>query len=363
MAESSGAPIVSRDLLTRLPKAELHCHLDGSLRPATLLELARDQHVRLPRSSADELAEFMLVRDAGNLEDYLERFAITLSVMQNAESIERIAFELAVDAAAEGVRYLEVRFAPILNRRAGLTLSGAIHAAARGLLTAERDHAIVGRLIVCSLRNLDPEVSMELADVAVEHRSEGVVGFDLAGGEAGNPAAPHAPAFHYAAAHGLRCTCHAGEGDGAASIHGAVHECEAERVGHGTRLGEDPALLDYVRDRQITLEMCLTSNVQTRAARSYADHPFRQYYDAGLSVVLNTDNRLMSGVTLVDEYLHAHRELGFSFRELCDVALNGFRSAFLPEPEKSILMARARQEMDEMANGSVATRHRGNGPQ
>lgn len=344
-------PVLTRTLLEKLPKAELHCHLDGSLRPATMLELARDAGVTMPRDDAEALADYMLVSDARNLEDYLTRFDTTLAVMQTAESLERVAYELAEDAAAEGVRYLEVRYAPILNVRGGLSLGEAVEAPLRGLARAERDHDIVARVLVCSLRHLDPATSLDLARLAVDFRDQGVVGFDLAGGEAGHPAATHADAFAHARAHGLACTCHAGEGDGAGSVWQAVHQCGATRIGHATRLFEDPVLTEELNQSRVTLEICLTSNVQTHAARSYATHPLRQYFDQGLNVVLNTDNRLMSGVNLVDEYQHAAQHLDFGFEELARMALNGFESAFLPPAERERLVARARAEIDHLRHG------------
>lgn len=332
---------LSRELLRRLPKAELHCHLDGSVRPATLLDLAREYRADMPRADVDELREYMVVRDARNLEEYLERFEITLSVMQRAEALERIAFELAEDAHRDGVLYLETRFSPVLNIRQGLQLDDAVRAVSRGLMRAERQHGIVSRVIICALRHLDPGVSLELARLAVGLRDQGVIGFDLAGGEAGNPASHHAGAFEYALANDLACTCHAGEGDGGDSVREAIHACNVHRVGHGTRLFEDAALMNYVNDRRIPVEICITSNVQTRAASSYQSHPVRKYFDAGLNVVLNTDNRLMSGTTLTDEYLHASRELKFTFDELATMAMNGFESAFLPWAERRQLITRA----------------------
>ena len=345
MSSFSGAPSVTRELLRRLPKAELHCHLDGSLRPQTMLDLGRQYERPMPASDAESLREYMTVSDARNLEDYLERFAITLSVMQTAEALDRIAYELAEDAARDGVKYIEVRYAPVLNVREGLSLEEAVEAPLRGLARAQETFGITGRVIVCAIRNMAPSVSQELAELAVAYRHRGVVGFDLAGGEAGNPAKAHARAFEYARMHDLACTCHAGEGDGAESVREAVHICGAHRVGHATRLIEDTSLTDYCNDHRITLEICLTSNVQTRAARSYATHPFREYYDRGLNVVLNTDNRLMSGVTLTDEYMHAAESLDFSFDELSQVALNGFESCFLPHDERTRLIASAQAEI------------------
>ena len=339
---------IDRELLRRLPKAELHCHLDGSIRPATLLDLAREYRAELPRATPEELRQFMIVRDARNLEDYLARFDITLAVMQRREALERIAFELAEDAHREGVLYLETRFSPVLNIREGLELHDAVEAVARGLARAERELGIVGRVIVCSLRHLDPGVSLELARLAVAYRDRGVAGFDLAGGEAGHPASRHVGAFDYARSHDLACTCHAGEGDGASSIREAIHTCGANRVGHGTRLFEDRSLMEYVNDRRIPVEVCITSNVQTRAAGSVETHPVRQYYDAGLNVVLNTDNRLMSGITLTDEYERAAAALGFTLPQLARIALNGFESAFLHWPERQRLIATARAAIAAM---------------
>ncbi len=203
-------------------------------------------------------------------------------------------------------------------------------------------------MIVCALRHLDPTVSLELARLAVAYRNRGVVGFDLAGGEMGNPASRHAGAFAYARSHDMACTCHAGEGDGGASVREAVHACWAHRIGHGTRLFEDASLLDFVNDRRIPVEVCLTSNVQTHAATSYETHPARRYIESGLVVVLNTDNRLMSGTTLTDEYALAANHLGLGFDELSTIALDGFDSAFLPFADRAKLGASARGEIDQL---------------
>jgi len=347
--------LITRELLRALPKAELHCHLDGSVRAETMLELAREYGQPMPVDDPDALREHMVVKNAHNLEEYLERFTITLSVMQRAEAIERIASELAEDAARDGVRYLEVRYAPVLNTREGLSLDEVVEAAARGLARAEREHDITARIIVCGLRHLDPEVSITLAKLAVAHRQRGVVGFDLAGGERGHPARTHADAFAYARQHELAVTVHAGEGDGAESVRQAVHVCGADRLGHATRLIDDESLTRYVNDRRIALEVCLTSNVQTHASESLDAHPVRRYFDRGMNVVLNTDNRLMSGTTLTDEYLLAARHHGFTFEELSVIALNGFASAFLPWEDRLRLLDRARREIQRLRGFPSAT--------
>jgi len=334
--------------LRQLPKAELHCHLDGSVRAATLLELAKDRRIQMPRQTPEELADFMRVDDAQNLEDYLRRFDVTISVMQSEEALERIAYELVEDAADDGVRYIEVRNAPLLNVVQGLTLVQALEAPLRGLRRAEKDFDITARFIVCALRQFPSESSLEMAKLAVEFKNDGVVAFDLAGGEKGNPAARHVEAFRYAREHDLAVTVHAGEGDGAESVRQAVHVCGANRIGHGTRLIEDPELTQYVNDRRIALEVCLTSNVQTRVADSYAAHPFREYFDRGLNVTLNTDNRLMSGTTLTDEYVHAAEHLELTVDELAGVALNGFESAFLPWEERLMLIEEVSDKIEQL---------------
>ncbi len=348
----SPTPVASdRSLLRRLPKAELHCHLDGSVRPETMLELAREYRVTMPCDDADALREYMRVDDARTLEDYLLRFDTTLSVMQTEDALERIAYELAIDVAAEGVRYIEMRYAPPLNTLQGLTLTQAVEAPLRGIARAQREADVVARVIVCSLRHYDPALSLRLAELAVAFKDNGVVGFDLAGGEFGNPASRHAGAFDYCKENGLACTCHAGEGDGADSIRQAVHDCHAHRIGHATRLLEDPALALEIHERGIALELCLTSNVQTRAIERYETHPLKQFLARGMNVCLNTDNRLMSGTTLVDEYHHAAIHCDCTVAELAGMALDGFRSSFLPEDEKRALVTRVEAEMAILLSG------------
>lgn len=331
--------MLTRDQLKRLPKAELHCHLDGSVRPETLLELGREFGVPMPASTPEALAQHMWVQDARHLEDYLTRFDVTLSVMQRANALERVTYELLEDAHAEGIRYMEIRYAPVLNTRGGLTLDEAVEAPKRAMDLAAAEFGIKSGLIVCALRHLDPIVSFELARLAVAHVGRGVVGFDLAGGEAGHPATNHAAAFVHAKEHGLLCTCHAGEGAGADSVREAVHVCGAQRIGHATRLAEDPKLMDEVGERGIAIEACLTSNVQTHAAADYATHPVRTYLEHGLKVTLNTDNRLMSRTTLTDEYEHAVKALDLDADAVCAIARAGFENAFLPPDERAALLA------------------------
>jgi adenosine deaminase len=336
---------LSRDRLLRLPKTELHVHLDGSLRPSTLIELSREIGRPLPFDDETSVADYMCVSEARDLVDYLARFDTTLAVMQTAPAIERIAWELATDCAAENVRYVEVRFSPLLNARGNLTMHGAVDAALAGLRRAEQDHGIRSSIIICALRHLDPSTSLELARVAVDFKGRGVVAFDLAGPERGYPPAVHREAFRFAARANLAVTIHAGEAYGPESIREALHDCSARRIGHGTRLFEDPELLAYITDFRVPIEICLTSNVQTRVSPTFAEHPLRRFHEAGVVTTINTDNRLMSGTTVTDEYVRAHRHLGLGWEQLRDMAIQGFESAFLPWHEKQALVEAVRQEI------------------
>jgi adenosine deaminase len=330
----------SDERLLRLPKAELHVHLDGSLRATTLLELAGEHGVSLPARDSIRLAAHMVARSGAGLDEYLESFRVTIAVMQGADAIERIAFELAEDHARENVRWLEVRFCPGLCTTRGLAAEGALDAALAGLARARQTHGIDAAVIVTALRTLPPSESVAMSELAVAYRARGVCAFDLAGAEAGHPVRDHLEALRTAREGGLPITIHAGEAAGAASIREALELGGATRIGHGTRLVDDVELLARVRDEGITLEVCLTSNVQTGAARSYADHPLRRFHDEGVRASLCTDNRLISGVTLTHEYRRARDVLRFTWAELVHVARTGFEGAFAPEGTKRDLLER-----------------------
>jgi adenosine deaminase len=296
-----------------------------------MLDLARERGVAMPRTGAADLARYMVASDTASLEEYLERFETTLSVMQDAEALERIAYELIEDHAAENVRYVEVRFCPALNTRQGMSGSDVLEAVAKGLQRARVDHGVPSGIIVCALRSLPSPHSNEMADLAAGSRAHGVVGFDLAGAEAGYPVHDHVEAIDRVDRAGLPITLHAGEGFGPESIREALELGHARRIGHGTRLVEDPMLMELVRSRGILLETCLTSNVQTGVVAAHADHPVRRYVSEGIPVALSTDNRLMSGVTLTREYQHARDDLGFGRDVLISLARAGFEHAFAAE--------------------------------
>jgi adenosine deaminase len=342
------------EIVRRLPKAELHCHLDGSLRPHTLHDLSVARGITLPVQTPDDLADWMRVDDAHNLEEYLARFERTLAVMQTAAELERIAHEFVLDAALDGVRYIETRFCPTLSTREGLSSDAVMDAVLKGLARGEKETGTVSRVIVCALRSLPWPHAMEMAELAVAYRTRGVVAFDLAGGEAGNPAHAHALAFDFARHGDLAVTVHAGEGDGPTSIREAVHRCAADRIGHGTRLQEDPVLEQYVIDRRIPLEVCPTSNVQTRVAPTFAAHPLARYVARGAVVTINTDNRMMSGVSLTDEYVRCAVHLGYDLPQLGQLALAAFDAGFVDYATRVALRAEAAREIDAVLRDAAA---------
>jgi adenosine deaminase len=340
---------LSLDIIRRLPKAELHCHLDGSLRPRTVLELAQDQGVKLPTTNLTRLTRLLQAgKRTRNLADYLRIFDLTLSVMQQKESLYRTAYELVEDCAAENVRHVEVRYSPILHRKKRLSFDDIMDPVIAGLRDAGVKHDISTGVIICGIRSMAPKVSMALAELAVAYKGRGVLAFDLAGQERDYPAKAHREAFQLILEHNINSTVHGGEAFGAPSIAQALHYCGAHRIGHGTRLREDPDLLRYVRDHRIPLEMCLSSNIQTRAVDRIQDHPCGDYFRQGLRVTLNTDNRLMSATTLSDEIGLAARAFRLSPYEVKRIVINGFKSAFLPYPQKARLLREVNLEIDRV---------------
>jgi adenosine deaminase len=352
----------SLDLLHALPKSDLHVHLDGSLRPETILDLARSRGSLAHLQTVDEVQTACRApAECSSLEDYLKIFDITLQVMQDEDSLERIAWELAEDSHRENVRCLEVRYSPILHQRDGLQLDDVVAAVQRGLSRAHRCYGIRCGQIICGIRHLDPAGSVDLARLAARWRGRGVVGFDLAGAERDNPAREHLKAFDIVRAANVAVTVHAGEAYGPVSIHQALHYAGASRLGHGTRLAEDHDLLDWVNNFRIAVEVCLASNVQTRAVRSLAEHPIGVFLQEGLRVTLNTDNRLVSGTTVTSEYAMAVEEFGLDLDDVLGLVLNGFKAAFLPLATKQRLIEQVLAEFDALGarfTGEIARRRR-----
>ncbi|TGN75516.1 adenosine deaminase [Streptomyces bauhiniae] len=342
------APRIDTETLRRLPKAVLHDHLDGGLRPATVIELAAAVGHTLPTTDPDELAAWYVeAAGSGDLVRYIGTFEHTLAVMQTREGLLRVAEEYVLDLAADGVVYAEVRYAPELNTRAGLTLAEVVETVQEGLAAGMAKAAAAGTpvrvgTLLCGMRMFD-RVG-EAADLAVAYRDAGVVGFDIAGAEDGFPPADHLAAFEHLRAESVPFTIHAGEAYGLPSIHQAVQVCGAQRLGHGVRITEDIVdgklgrLAGWVRDRRIALEMCPTSNLQTGCATSIAEHPITALKDLGFRVTLNTDNRLVSGTTMTREMALLVEEAGWTVEDLRTVTVNAVKSAFIPFDERKALI-------------------------
>lgn len=337
---------VTEALLRALPKTDLHCHLDGSLRLKTILELGEQQKVKMPADTEEGLARAIHMGGVcQSLEEYLVAFDVTLSVLQTREALQRVAYELALDAAAENVRYLEVRYSPALHLQKGLKMTTVIDAVLEGLRHAKHEKGIHCGVIVCGIRHINPQMSIRLAELSVAYKNKGVIGFDLAGAEVNFPAKDHKDAFQLILRNNVNCTAHAGEAYGPESIAQAIHFLGSHRIGHGTRLREDGDLLNYVNDHRIPLEVCLSSNVQTGAVPDLASHPLKFYFDYGLRVTINTDNRLITDTTVTKELWLAHKMLGLSLEDLTTIIVSGFKSAFIPFRQKQELLAKINAEI------------------
>ncbi|MFG2312423.1 adenosine deaminase [Streptomyces sp. NPDC048566] len=336
------------DTIRRLPKAVLHDHLDGGLRPATLVELAGAVGHALPTTDPEELAAWYYeAANSGDLVRYIATFEHTLAVMQSREGLLRTAEEYVLDLAEDGVVYGEVRYAPELMVNGGLTLPEVVEAVQEGLAAGMAKAAAAGTpvrvgTLLCGMRMFDR--TREIADLAVAYRDAGVLGFDIAGAEDGFPPADHLAAFEHLRSESVPFTIHAGEAHGLPSIHQALQVCGAQRIGHGVRITEDIVdgklgrLAGWVRDRRIALEMCPTSNLQTGAARSIAEHPITALRDLGFRVTLNTDNRLVSGTTMTREMALLVDEAGWGLDDLRTVTVNAVKSAFIPFDERRALI-------------------------
>ena len=332
---------LDKQRLQSLPKVLLHEHLDGVLRPETVIDLASQAGYKdLPTADSQALAQwFHQGAYQGSLAKYLQGFAHTIAVMQTEDALERVAYEQAEDLSKDGVVYFETRFAPIFHTKKGLTHQQIVTAVLKGLERGRKDFGITSGLILCAMRNMD--VSLEMAELAVDFRERGVVGFDLAGEEGGYPPKKHVDAFHYIQRQNFNITVHAGEGYGKESIWQAIQYCGAHRIGHGTRLIDDIAVKDgkavklgdlaqYVLDKRIPLEICLISNVHTGATPSLAEHPFKILYREKFRVTLNTDNRLMSNTSMTQEFEAAVETFGLTIDDFETITVNSMKSSFLP---------------------------------
>ena len=363
------------DQIRGVPKVLLHDHLDGGLRPETVIELARETgYDGLPTDDPDELTTVLTAgAHRGHLNLYLDAFRHTVGVMQTPDALRRVAEECAEDLAADGIVYAEVRFAPELHTERGLTLDQVVEAVLDGFARGSKNRPIRVYALLTAMRTAAR--SLEIAELAVKYRDKGVVGFDIAGAEAGWPPSRHLDAFQYIHRENFHITIHAGEGYGLPSIWEAVQYCGTERLGHGVRLAEDievtpdgairlGRLASYIRDRRIPLEMCPTSNVQTGAAPSIERHPLRVLRQLQFRVTVNTDNRLMSQVTLSSEFEMLVREFGYGWSDIEWLTINAMKSAFAPFDERLLLIntvikpgfATARAMSDAYVNPELLSR-------
>ncbi len=344
-------PSPSEDELRRLPKIDLHLHLDGAVRVGTILELGRSHGVPLPADTVEGLAPHVRVpRDCASLARFLKTFDVWYPVLRFPDAMTRVARELCEDAARENVIYFETRFCPPLQEAPGFPSEAVLESVLEGLRQGTEATGVRAQVILCCYRPFPGETSVRTARLALAYRDRGVCGLDLAGDERAHPIAPHAEAFAIARKADLPITIHAGEdpqagsaGGGAMGIREAVAIHGARRIGHGTRAALDPALLDLLARRGVALEVCLTSNLQTGAVKRLADHPLPKFLDCGVPATLNTDDPAVSGITLTHEYGAAVKELGFELPDLEGLGRNAARAAFLPESERKRLEARIRE--------------------
>ena len=336
--------------IRKAPKALLHDHLDGGLRPSTVVDIAgQTGYDGLPTTDVDELATWFRTQShSGSLERYLEPFSHTVAVMQTPDALHRVAYECVEDLAADSVVYAEVRFAPELHINRGLSFDEIVDAVLAGFADGEKACAAAGRpivvrLLVTAMRHA--AVSREIAELAIRFRDKGVVGFDIAGAEAGNPPTRHLDAFEYMRDNNARFTIHAGEAFGLPSIHEAIAFCGADRLGHGVRIVDDIDVLadgkvrlgrlaSILRDKRIPLELCPSSNVQTGAVKSIADHPFDLLARTRFRVTVNTDNRLMSDTAMSLEMHRLVEAFGYGWSDLERFTINAMKSAFIPFDER-----------------------------
>ena len=343
-------PAITKESLRSFPKVLLHDHLDGGLRPETIIEIAHyTNYLSLPSYETTELEAWMLATaNQGKLELYLEAFTHTIAVMQNEETLFRIAEECVHDLNDDGVIYAEVRFAPELFEEKGLMLDEIINAVLQGFESGMRDREIIVKGILCAMRSSDR--STEIAETAISFMDKGIVGFDIAGPEIDFPPKLHRQAFDIAHNNSLPITIHAGEAAGPDYIEEALTICHASRIGHGTSVREKisdnneaivtKGIASELVDRGIALEVCPTSNIHTGIVNSIHNHPVNTFLDAGLTVTINTDNRLMSSTSLTNEFLHCSNAFNWTWEEITSVTLNAVENAFLTQAEKDKLVSR-----------------------
>lgn len=311
-----------------IPKAELHLHLDGSVRPRTVLELARENGVSLPTQDPVKLLDFLEANDrTSSLVEYITYFELPIAVLQTVPALERTTYELCQDVARDNVRYVEIRYGPWLHVQRGLSLTDVIRAVLSGWAAGRKDFVVEGGIIITALRDMPPAQNLALAQAAGRFVNEGVVGFDLAGDEAGHPPILHEDAFRLARSLGLKITIHAGEAAGPESVRQAL-AMGAMRLGHGVRAQEDSEVLAEIRENGVQLDTAPTSNAQTKAVRRLEEHPLRRFFEQGIKVTISTDSRTVSRITLTQEYQNVVRALGCTRGQIWAMNLQALEGGF-----------------------------------
>lgn len=338
------SPAAFNALVKAMPKTELHTHVEGSVRPETILELASQYNYELPASTVDGLKSKIGMRPGENLLDFLQKFDCFRFVFDRPDTLKRLAYEQIEDNAKENVQYTEIRINPY-KRPDQVSVGQVLDSVLEGMEAAKSDYGVEAKLIASINRSHSVERAMEVAKAAVERKDRGIVGLDLAGDEVNNPPEKFTQVFDYARANGLRITVHAGEAKGPESIEGAVKYLGAERIGHGVRAQESPATVAMLRDKGITLEMCPTSNYLLNVVPDLAQYPCANYLHDGLKVTINTDDRHIFGITLSGEYSLLAEKTGLSLGELQSISRQGIESSFLPDEDRQRLLLSFDQNM------------------
>lgn len=324
--------------LIKLPKIELHCHLDGSVRPETIVDISKKENISIPSSDINIIREMMIAPlECKSLSEYLERFELPINIMQTKESLKRVAYELMEDAAKENIKYIEIRFAPLLHTKKGLTVEEIISSVLEGIKAGENNYDIKGNLILSCLRYAPVDTVYEVIEAGRKFLGSGVVAIDLCGNEEAEFCERYIDPIVLAREYGYRVTIHAGETGIGKNVLDAVKMLKAERIGHGVFIKDYSEAYDIVKDKEITLEMCPTSNIQTKAVNSYGEHPIFNFYNDGIKVTINTDNRTVSNTTLSNEYISIFKEFNLTYEDYKEFYYNSVDAAFINEETKEQL--------------------------
>lgn len=345
---------MTMDLLEKLPKVDLHVHLDGSVRPETVRQIVREEGIPCPNLPAEALLGYMQAdENCESLKDYLSTFDFVLNYLQSANALEQTAYDLVQQESIHNCKYLEVRFAPQLHRKKGLSVHDVISSVLKGLNKGEKWFGVVTRAILICLRGHSSAQNVEVVEAAADFLGKGVVAVDLAGDEAGYPPVLYRNIFLIARKKHIPITIHAGEAGGPENIRDAIRHLGAVRIGHGVRLREHPALMRRIVEKGVPLEMCPISNIQTKAVKGWDDYPIRRYFDAGIHVTVNTDNMTVSNTNITKEYAQLMERFHFSIDELIKLVSYGLNAAFLKKEERNAVKSVVNRELHELGLHAV----------